>query len=703
MPRVSFFLQLLSNGHALSLRTLSMFWFIGLCSTIVVSYMATPYVRRKQPSPSSASSVRLPSSTPFMDTIPDELVLRILSFLDLDDLIKVQLTSQRFSRIARDSDLWKWRCFDESPAEIWRRRTRRFLDATNRLSQLRNAVNQITEPSGATGTTIEHVERRALASWDPIYPGEHLDFYQEYIHRHAPVAPLEWFSEPKSGLSRTRNTSEVTGLGVLHGGSGRIEHVVAPMDDGSICLWEFENETRDGGINICAPKRSHQGLLTGSTGQRHRGKPLWDIKQSMTEVGAVECVSINSNRQRGLFSVQQDLIEVDLQTLQVVSSAHYPFPITALSDSSPNSPTTIGTKSTIHLFDSRLQEASSTSRDASIRCELIGGSTSYATLTQPGPLSILNHIEDDSIWVAGAFTHLLNYDRRFFPRLRGTVHSGARISCLSSIPHPHIPRELDLISNPTATISALETAKRVPGTTLIAGGVYKGKGSLELYGLSDSSIVSKYQNRQTAAISKMLSVIPHNGTIATSDSDGNIIWFERNAHHRIRHFNINKSPEQTHGSSDQIPSFNTLQTLAQQQLPHLRQDFSDEADRIDRDAPGQGDIVQKLVPMSTFSSSSSSVQNPLIIWTGDGRLGALGYGKRSPFTQIRDNDDGEDEGYGSSFSGGESEEEEWRRQARKVEARAREDAERQYAGRMRRALEGQASEARWMRGLGLGG
>ena len=39
--------------------------------------------------------------------------------------------------------------------------------------------------------------------------------------------------------------------------------------------------------------------------------------------------------------------------------------------------------------------------------------------------------------------------------------------------------------------------------------------------------------------------------------------------------------------------------------------------------------------------------------------------------------------------------------AKSAEERALEDAERQYSGTLRRALEGQADEARFMRGLGL--
>src|SRR5262249_35022596 len=114
---------------------------------------------------------------------------------------------------------------------------------------------------------------------------------------------------------------------------------------------------------------------------------------------------------------------------------------------------------------------------------------SSASLLQPGPLSILHMPEDrprdcnGDIWVAGRFTHLLNYDRRKFPQIQGTISSGARISCLRMRSHPFIPHQLDQMRNQACSVASINEAKSILGYSLVAAGEYKGKASLEQYGL----------------------------------------------------------------------------------------------------------------------------------------------------------------------------------------------------------------------------
>ncbi|KAG8624402.1 hypothetical protein KVT40_007469 [Elsinoe batatas] len=659
-----------------------------------------------------------------MDALPDELLIHILSYLEQHDLVHTQLLSKRLLKLGRDDKIWKERCFQQSPAENIRRKQRDHVEGNSHLSALRQAFTTLEDQSRArarganTKEGTEPERNRYLTSWDPRYPGEELDYYQEYIHRHAPIAPVTWLDFPRDRINGTAWDHVATGIGMLRDVDGQVQQMVTPMDDGSIAMWTVDTRTdADTQAEVRLTTRSSSGLLTGLAEGMDRASVATDSKTIMTEVGAVECVSIDAMHKRGLFAVQQSLQEVDLNTMQVISSQAYPFAITALSEVCGSAPITVGTTSTVHIYDSRIAQAYQPSDD-SIKTELIGGPTAtHAVLTQPGPMSILHH-QDDSIWVAGRFTHMLNYDRRFFPKLLGTIHSGARISSLAALPYPHISRDLDVLSNPDTTMASLKSAKSATGTTFVAAGVYKGKGSLELYGWSPSDsgasglLSSKYQNRQTASTSKLLSAIPTGAHIVMSDSDGNVKWFERNAHHRIRTFNINETdqattaPEYGMTTGAEIPSFNQASTQAQ-------------SDNIfgnpDMDAPGHGDIVQKLISFQTHSSSTST-QNPLFMWTGDGRVGVLSFGHRPAFVQRRTAADGygseeeEDEGYVSGYSGrGEKRSEEpseevekMRVHARRAERRAREDAERQFAGRMRRALEGQAREVRWMRGLGLG-
>lgn len=624
-----------------------------------------------------------------MDKLPDELILHIISYLEPVEVVKIHCLSQQFLRLGRDNGGWKTMCFEHSRAEQKRRREERWNAQDASLVALRDAMNGVSGKGDHTTATSwlesgSATRQRAMANWEPSYPDERVDYYQAYIHRHAPIAPIGWLQVPARQTSKNSEIHhETTGFGAITDGDA-VHHVVAPLDDGSICVWDMtakrEDKPRSRGTLV---GRSAPGLLSGMTSESDKTKALAESKTIMTETGAVECVSIDSGRQKGFFAVQDQLYEVDLSTLQTISRETYPFAVTALSEAKHSTPITVGTTSTIHIHDSRSKFVSSGSSE-SVRCELISDPTTrHAVLAQPGPLSILHQgdaIQDDqSIWVAGRFTPLLNYDRRFFPRLRGTVHSGARISCIAALPYPHIPRRPDLLQDSSISINDLQAAKIGPGSTLLAAGVYKGKGSLELYGLNTSqtsSLVtsntplttSSYQNRQTASSSKLLSVANHNASIVYSDGDGNLRWVERDGSTPIRSHNINADiPEQ---------SFNQAQSIAQD----ASEDgiFSSAASEM----PGQGDIVQKIIP--TNNSSSSSVlgrgrreinKDDLLLWTGDGRIGLLGFGHECPFQA-------------------EALEEE----ARSAEEMALEREERRYTESLRRALHSQADETLRMLG-----
>ena len=388
--------------------------------------------------------------------------------------------------------------------------------------------------------------------------------------------------------------------------------------------------------------------------------------------GAVECVAIHNAARKGYFGVQSLVHEIDLNTLQITSTKQYPWPITAMSEAKDKTPITIGTNLTIHLHDPRDSAFAASQSQSS--GELIGGSMySHATLAEPGPLSIVhdagNDTENGSIWVGGRFTSLLNYDRRFFPRLRGTMFSGARIASLAILPYPFIPRDQDLIRNPEASISALLEARSGRGITMLAAAEYKGKGSLERYGLPGEQF---YQNRQTASASKLLSVASHAGRIVFSDGDGNLKWVERDGVSYVRTFNINDPPVD---APEDASTYGIWSSTASEM-------------------PGQGDIVQKIIPMGSKAATShdfhggrADINNSdLLLWSGDGYLGVLGFGNQNSLSR-NDSDDWHDA---------------VESQAQTTEQKAREDAERQYGMAMRRALERNADEVRFVRGLGMG-
>lgn len=610
-------------------------------------------------------------------------------------------------------------CFEHSAAE---RRRRRLLptsdDADPRLAELIRAANEVANafptsvhdpaaPSADVQIQKNVGKRKAalLANWDPTYPGEKVDFYQEFIQRHAPYS-LSWFQDAKHGHRDDDLHHEATGAGILYGEDGLADKLVAPLEDGSISIWDATG--REGRLGKIVA-RTAVGLLPGKGSDLDLGTRLSQSRAMMTETGAVECVSVDSRAKKGFFAVQNTLNEVDLRTLQVVSRTPYPFPITALSEARHPTPLTVGTNWTVHLHDTRKPP----SVPASTRCELIGGATpsessfsrletgdfgGHVSLAQPGALSIL-HLPtarewdaNGDIWVAGRFTSFLNFDRRFFPRLRGAVHSGARISCLTSLPYPFVPRNVNNIHDHP---SAIKEAKNTPGHTLIAAGEYKGKGSLELYGLSSDparGINSSdtrttrngracYQNRQTASRSKLLSVATHGTRLVFSDGDGNLKWVERDGWAGVRGFNINA--EMGNGSANGN-GFSSFGGGGGEESARLH------ANAASNPSPAGEDIVQKILPTldpSFHHSSSPSLSppaaaaNPLILWTGDGKLGHVGFG-------LPDDDVWSD-----------AVEEMVEQEAEEV-VRVRE-REREFAGRMREALEGQAREVRWLRGYGL--
>lgn len=539
-------------------------------------------------------------------------------------------------------------------------------------------------------------EKRALANWDPSYESEKVNFYQEFIHRHAPIK-LSWY-EGMSGTPRSQEElREATGVGVLYGPQGNADKLYAPLDDGSIGVWDATPADDYGRHPIAARmlSKTSPGFLTA----QRSGGPI------VRETGVVESVSIDREQQRGFFAVDNGLIQVDLNTLQITSRDTLVWPIHAVSEARHPTPLTVGTSHHLYLVDPRDNIRDSLEPPA--RIDQIGGpqlirndiSTmintpppNYAVLSQPGPLSIIHLAEDrpwdgnGDIWVAGRFTHLLNYDRRFFPKLRGTIHSGARISSMIALPFPLKQHPSNL------SLAEAKKAKETPGTTIVAAGEYKGKGSLELYGLSSEpefttfssdSLAgfrrSKYSmtgggsgsgncalNRQTASSSKLLSVASHGMKLVYSDGDAKLKWVERNGFTPVREYSINPAAD-AHGFVDSS-----------------HEDFMDYSVFNSNPETDNGDIVQKIVPTLHRGILSSSNYEPLlhddnlIIWTGDGRLGMVGFGKQSAWDSAI-----------------------FEENVATAEDEAKMKQERQYGLRMREALQWHADEARFMSGLGL--
>ncbi|GAB1310180.1 F-box only protein 31-B [Madurella fahalii] len=547
-----------------------------------------------------------------------------------------------------------------------------------------------TSPSTWTGTADfrERERVRIMANWDPCFPSERVSWYDEYIQRHGPVA-VNWFQFAYDTTEERTLSSDVPvearGVALYYpdsggraeGSLGETVMAVSPLDDGSVCLWDVGGTRGKRGAVVA---RSRPGILfIDGPGADN------SMRSKRVDSGVTECVSVDSWKHRAFFAVQSHLIEVDLQTLSVVGCESYPWSITALSAASPAVPLTVGTSLGIHLHDYRSRKPSLNDAGETIDgFDLMGAKDfyerslrhifddeplpPYAPLSQPGPLSIL-HLQapgqeaelSDDIYVAGRFSNILHYDRRKFPSIRGSIHSGARLCSMTSLPYPFSTLDSELRRKGELSLEQVEASKSAAGgRTLIACGEYNTKGSLEIYGLSPGELAhrgtpgglqnSTFKNRQTSSQSKLLSVVNHGSRIAFSDGSGYIKWFERDGFTEVRRCKI--------GRSERPPPVSSI--------------FAS--------MPGFDDLARKLLPTRPGAQASDGRgnDNDLLFWTGD-KLGLVTFSARP------------------GFMAGDFEE-----QAPDAEALARESEARAYSERMRLALERQADDVRFVRNLGLG-
>ncbi|KAK1755204.1 hypothetical protein QBC47DRAFT_383054 [Echria macrotheca] len=634
--------------------------------------------------------------------LPGEILLHILSYLEPAETISLQLVSRAFCTLARDNNLWRARCLQESSfLEAVDRRRNLFgpqsftqtatasLQSIGSLASAERGPRRISPGGSATPrTTAAARDRdriRIMANWDPCFPDERVSWYEEYIQRHGPIS-VNWMQLPRAEGTSKLEFIEARGVALYRPDNPHQEDrgvetllAVSPLDDGSVCLWDV-NGTKTGKRGSLV-SRSRPGILfiDGPDADNNR-------RSKRVDSGVTECVSVDSLQHRAFFAVQSHLIVVDLQRLSVIDCESFPWSITALSAASPAVPLTVGTSLGIHLYDYRSRKppfhdgaehiddfdrmGAKDFYERSLRHIFDDEPLPpYAPLSQPGPLSILHlphpgqevHLSDD-IYVAGRFSSILHYDRRKFPSIKGSIHSGASLAALTSLPYPFSTIDSELRRMGQLTLEQVEASKSVPGArTLIACGEYNTKGSLEIYGLLPSNMAhpgapaglqnSTFRNRQTSSQSKLLSVVNHGTRLAFSDGSGHIKWFERDGFTEVRRCKIGHS-ERPEGHS------------------------------IFASMPGSDDIARKLLPTrveggqtrGSGGSGSAVNDNDLLFWTGE-KLGLVTISARPGFTS-EDFEEQQDEGY--------------------------REEERAYNERMRLALERQADDVRFVRNLGLG-
>ncbi|KAL7787412.1 hypothetical protein V8C37DRAFT_390658 [Trichoderma ceciliae] len=622
------------------------------------------------------------------DELPDEIVLQIISYLDPLHITRLQLVSRKLQKLCLDDELWKRRCFEESPWYQRLKSRRRLASSSGSESESRDgAVLLNSEASGDTNTDREKAtngekssakpaqrRRRShrwqglqdMANWDPTFPNERVSWYSEYIQRNGPTC-VNWLQTPRIRDRGFEAIIEARGMELYYPYDGNdglgTMMAVSPLDDGSVCLWDVKG-TRSKAGSLLATSKSDILFIDGPGSQNTR-------RSKRVDTGVTECVSVDNHGHRAYFAVQSHLIEIDLERLQVVSRESFEWSITALSKIQHGVPLTVGTSLGIHLHDprarARVAQAAVERVDQNDIFKSIFDPTPllpYASLSQPTPVSIVHlplhgspDLVSNDIYVAGRFSNILHYDRRKFPVIMDSIYSGATINSMAAMPHPFSSLDSEVRRHGELTAEQVAKSKEGgEGWTLIAGGTYKSKGSLEIFGLSQTVADpvgremmqnSTMKNRQTAASASILSVANHGTKIVFSDGAGSIKWFERDGLTECRQLRIG------HCEGGDAPSLFASMSAA-------------------------GELARKVVSTQSREGPDRPNDDNILFWTGE-RLGMVSF-TPTPLYHSKDFEDEHD-----------------------ADAAAEEEERRRYAEQLREALDRQADEVRFMNTFGHGG
>lgn len=136
-----------------------------------------------------------------------------------------------------------------------------------------------------------------MANWDPSYPDEEVNWYDEYIARNGPISTSR-LEQPRNRESPQHEYLEVRGMGLFTGSSDTNSSlVVAPLDDGSVCIWDIAGTSGRKGSII---SRSKPGILCHDVAPPSGSGNC----PKVITTGITECVSVDNGRNVAYIAVE---------------------------------------------------------------------------------------------------------------------------------------------------------------------------------------------------------------------------------------------------------------------------------------------------------------------------------------------------------------------------------------------------------------
>jgi hypothetical protein len=232
------------------------------------------------------------------------------------EIVTLQHISKRFLNLGRDDTLWRERCYIDSKfLDTIRRRKEALTSEATQEPGIRDLARALAAGNGLSDGDSRLVQPREeardlkeksnekiriMANWDPSYPNEKVRWYDEYIARNAPIS-TSWMQQPRHRESAEHEYLEARGMAIYRPpGEEDAALIIAPLDDGSLCLWDV-NGTR--GRKGALVGRSKSGILSVDKDS----KPQDGRRSKMINTGVTECISIDSAQNRAYVAVQSGM------------------------------------------------------------------------------------------------------------------------------------------------------------------------------------------------------------------------------------------------------------------------------------------------------------------------------------------------------------------------------------------------------------